>query len=87
MRLGSLATLTTFGMAIAAGLSVFSFWWTLIPAFISGSLAVANGPGYDIVMQANREGRLSVMPRMIGVAMGARLATGGALYWVARWLS
>jgi hypothetical protein len=73
--------------AMAAGAGYFSFWWALIPAFFAGSLAVSNGPGFDIVMSANREGRLGVFPRVLALSFLPWLIVAGAVYWVTALIS
>jgi hypothetical protein len=80
--LGCIFTVVAIATAIAAGLGNFSFWWALIPAFIAGGFSLSNSPGYDIVIQANREGRLGVFPKMLSVHFLAQIALSGAAYWI-----
>lgn len=87
MTLGCIAQVLAVAVAAALGLERMSFWWCLIPAFIAGSLAVSNGPSFDLVMSANKEGRLSVLPLMILRHSLPWLAVSGAVYWIARALS
>jgi hypothetical protein len=75
------------GTAVAAGLGYFSFWWTLIPAFFAGSFALFNGPGYDTIMRANREGRTGVFPTMLAVSIAAHLLSASAAYGITRLIS
>jgi len=82
MSLGCFAQVATLATAILAGLGHFSFWWTLIPAFLAGSFQVSNGPGFDIVMTANRDGRLSVFPRLLFFNVLPWLALAGIVYWI-----
>jgi hypothetical protein len=87
LSLGRIFQLVVVVTAIAAGLGYFSFFWTLIPVFVAGSLAVSNGPGFDVVIQANQDGRLGVMPLMILRRMLPWLAVAGIVYWIARALN
>lgn len=87
MKLGCFSQIATLTTAIAVGLGYFSFWWMLIPAFLTGSLSISNGPGFDIVMRANQEGRLSVFPMMIVAHILPWLALSGVIYWVTTALS
>lgn len=84
MKLGSLATLITLGVAIAAGLDKFSFWWVLIPAFFAGSLALSNGPHFAAVLDANRRGSLTLFPMLLAIYCGGMIALGGAAYGLTR---
>lgn len=82
-------------MALAAELGDFSFWWTVIPAFLAGSFSVSNRPGFDIAVRANKGARLDVSPRDAGhkhfaVASGCRghvLDHCGALFKLTRYLA
>ena len=65
MKLQTIAAFIVIGLAIAAGLEKLSFWWVLIPVFGAGSLSLSNGPGFDLVVRANQEGRLGVFPRLL----------------------
>ena len=79
--LGCLSMLAVVVTAIAAGLDKFSFWWVLIPVFFAGSFSLSNGPGFDMVIEANRQGRLGVFPKMLGFQCAVWLAVAGAVYW------
>ena len=82
MKLGCLSQVATLATAIAAGLGHFSFWWTLIPAFLAGTFQLSNGPGYDLVLEANKQGRLSVFPMMLASNIVPWLGVAGLAYWI-----
>lgn len=82
MYLGCLSQVATLVAAIASGLGYFSFWWALIPAFLAGSFQISNGPGFDIVMNANRNGRLDVFPRLLFFNILPWLTLAGIAYWI-----
>ena len=79
MVLGCLSTLALFGVAIAAGLGHFSFWWAAIPAFFAGSFMLSNGPHYGSIIEANRRGQVWYFPMMLTVTVAGYLATGHRL--------
>lgn len=85
--LGCLSILAVIATAVGAGLGKYSFWWVLVPVFFAGSFSLSNGPGYHLVMQANREGRLGLFPRMLAFHIVVQLAVAGALFWVTNALS
>ncbi|HSX57163.1 MAG TPA: hypothetical protein VLG14_17795 [Sphingomonas sp.] len=87
MKFGCLFLVTTFITAALAGIGHFSFWWSLLPAFLSGSFYLADGPSYGTILRANQEGRLTVFPMMLAFSMLAPMAMAGGIYWIARALS
>lgn len=82
-----LAILGVISTAIAAGLGYISIWWVLIPAFAAGSLSLSGGPGFEIVMQANREGRTSVMPIMLATRTAIYFVLAGTAYGITHLLA
>lgn len=87
MVFGCISTLALVATAIAAGLGYFSFWWILIPAFFSGSFSLSNGPHYNQIIEANRQGRLGFFPVMLILSVGFSVAAAGAVYWLTGVLS
>lgn len=81
MGLGCLFQIAVAAVAAAAGMGYCSFWWTLIPLFVAASLSVSNGPGFDLVMRANQEGRLGTLPMLIMAHMLPLAAIAGVIYW------
>ncbi|MBB6469266.1 hypothetical protein HNQ96_005155 [Aminobacter lissarensis] len=77
-----MAIIATVASAIASGLGYFSYWWVLLPAFLAGALSLANGPGYGLVIDANRRGRLGVFPWLLAVNTVPWLLVAGAVFWV-----
>jgi hypothetical protein len=77
-----LSQVAVLAAAIAAELGCFSFWWTVIPAFFAGSFQISNGPGFDLVLTANRDGRFSVFPIMLMTNILPWLAVAGIAYWI-----
>lgn len=83
--LGCLSIIASIITAVAAGLGYFSFWWSLIPAFLAGSFALANSPGHHAaIVRANQEGRLSVFPIALLSTTGMMLAICGVAFWITR---
>ena len=82
--LGCVSTIASLGMAIAAGLGYFSFWWVWIPSFLAGSFALSGGPHYGAILEANEEGRLGVFPMALVGTVGVSLALAGVAYWLTR---
>jgi hypothetical protein len=82
MKLGCLAQIAVIAVAIMTAVFDYSFWWDLIPAFAAGSLQISNGPGFDIVERANREGRLGVFPFLLLTNILPWLAVAGVVYWI-----
>jgi hypothetical protein len=80
--LGCLSTLALVAAAIGAGLGHYSFWWTLLPGFLAGSLSLSNGPAYSTIVRANEEGRLGVFPVALAFSIAVHLALAGAAYWI-----
>jgi len=76
------AIIATVATAIASGLGYFAFWWVLLPAFLAGALSLANGPGYGLVIDANRQGRLGVFPWLLAVNTLPWLLVAGVVFWV-----
>lgn len=87
MLFGCIFQIAMLATAILAGLGNFSFWWTLIPAFFAASLSISNGPGFDLVIHANQEGRLAVLPRLLIFNILPWLALAGAAYGITSALS
>lgn len=87
MKLGCLSQIVTLATAIAAGLGFYSFWWVLIPAFLAGSFQISNGPLFDRVIEANREGNLTFFPTMLALNVVPWIGIGGAVFWVTRVLN
>ncbi len=81
--LGCLSLLAAIALGTAAGAWHWSFWWAVLAAIIAGSFSVSNGPAFQMVMTANKEGRLGVMPRLIAFHSIVPLALAGAAYWAA----
>lgn len=81
--IGGISFLALLGVAFASGYWGISWWWILIPAFLTASFNISNGPSYGLVMQANREGRLSVFPQILGCHMLACLPVAFFVRWVA----
>ena len=84
MRLGCFLYLVAIGLGAASATWGWSFWWAIAAAFLAACLHVAGGPAYDTVRTANREGRLSVMPRVVAMHILPPLALAGISYWIAR---
>lgn len=82
MKLGCLSQIAVVAVAIAAGVYSLSFWWTLIPAFLAGSFQLSNGPGYDLVIRANREGRLGTFPMLLLVNITPWVLIAGIVFWI-----
>lgn len=80
--LGYFSKFVMIGVAVAAGMGAFSFWWALIPVFLAGSLALSNGPHYEIVMRANERGSLTIFPLMLVIYCAGQLALAGIAYWI-----
>jgi hypothetical protein len=81
---GCLSTIATLALGVAAGLGKFSFWWTLIPAFVAASFLLAQGPAHNMIIRANEEGRLGVFPSLLAINTAAQLALAGVAFWIAR---
>ena len=84
MLLGCLSQIATLVTAIGAGLGKLSFWWIRIPAFLAGSFEISNGPLFDRVIVANKEGRLWFFPAMLVVNVLPWIGIGAAAFWVSR---
>ena len=82
--LGCLSQAAVVATASLAGLGYFSFWWILLPVFFAGSFEISNGPGFDIVMENNRKGKLGVFPMLLAGQMLLWLAVAGTTYWIAK---
>lgn len=82
MKLGCLAQVAVLAVAIMTAVFGYSFWWALIPAFAAGSLQISNGPDFDIVERANREGRLGVFPFLLLTNILPWLAVAGVAFWI-----
>lgn len=84
MILGSVAFFALVVVAIGSGAAGWSAWWMLVPAFLGAVLNIVNNPAsYSLVMAANREGRLGVMPFAILSRMLVLLLLAFALRWIA----
>lgn len=81
MLLETIAIIATLALGAASGAWGWSFWWAVGAAFLAASFHITNGPTYDRVMTANREGRFHVMPLMIGVGMVPLLLVSGCARW------
>jgi hypothetical protein len=81
---GCLSQVAVLASAIAAALGYFSFWWVAIPVFLAGSFQISNGPGFDVVMDANRQGRFGVFPMMLVGNILPWLAVAGVAYWITK---
>jgi hypothetical protein len=82
MKLGCLAQVAVLAVAITTAASGYSFWWSLIPAFAAGSLQISNGPGFDLVQNANRDGRLAVFPMLLAANILPWVAVAGVAFWI-----
>ena len=80
--LGCLSQIFVLVTAIFSGLGYFSFWWAVIPSFFAGVFQISNGPGFDLALTANREGRVSVFPIMLLANFLPWLGVAGAAYWI-----
>ena len=78
--LGCLSTIAVIAAAVGAGLGKFSFWWVMVPVFMAGSLSLSNGPAYDLVLTANRDGRVGVFPRLLAAHCLGQFALAGVAY-------
>lgn len=83
MWLQRISFVALLGVAIASGYGGISWKWLLIPAFLFASLNISNGAAYDVIMRANREGRLSVFP----ITLGCQILTVLPLAFLVRWLA
>jgi hypothetical protein len=54
---------------------------------VAGSLHISSGPGFDIVMSANRAERLGIFPRMLFFHVLLYIMAGLAISWLAGALS
>lgn len=61
--------------------------WLLLSSLVVGSFKVASGPSYDLVIQANAEGRLGVFPRLLFWAGAISAAVAFAVALIARWIA
>ena len=75
--------LVTIGCAIYAGLAGASLWWLLIPAFVAGSFQLSNGPWFDRVVTANRDGRLGLFPMALAIHTLVVFALAATAAWIA----
>lgn len=82
--LGVLAFLGLIAAAIGSGLAGWSAWWLVVLAFVGAALNIVNNSAsYNLVMAANRQGRLSVLPFFIVSRMAILLALAFAVRWIA----
>jgi hypothetical protein len=84
MKLQSLAAAVVVGLAVWSGIGGDSFWWVLIPAFFAGSLGLSNGPHYAAVVEANRQGSLTLFPMMLAIYWISYTALAGLVYGLTR---
>ena len=84
---GCLTFAISLAAAVAAGLGYFSFWWTLIPAFFAGSLALSNGPYYSAVIAANERGNLWLFPVQLIIHVGGVLIGCGVAFGLTQWIA
>jgi hypothetical protein len=84
MVLGTTAFIALMAVAIGSGTAGWSAWWLLALAFVGATLNIVNNPAsYSLVMEANRAGRLGVMPIAIVSRMAVLLALAFAVRWIA----
>lgn len=69
--------------AIGAGLWNWHWAWAAIACFLVGSFSLSNGPSYDRVVAANKEGRLSVFPTILLAKMLPYVVLALFTYWFA----
>lgn len=62
-------------------------WWLVIALLFAASLSVTNGPSYQKVIIANRQGRLGVFPHLIFWHAVSRLPMIGIIYGIGKLLS
>lgn len=82
MKLQTLITLIAVAMAVWAWTSGFSFWWTLVPTFFAGSLALSNGPHYAAIIEANARGSMTLFPLLLAIYWAGYIALAGFAYWL-----
>ena len=85
--LAHISGIAVLAVAIMAGLDKLSFWWILLPVFLAASFSISSGPGFDLVMQASREGRPGVFPKMLGCHFVVMLAFGAAIFGITKALA
>ena len=84
MILGTTAFFALIAVAIGSGVAGWSPWWLIVPAFIGAVLNIVNNPAsFSAVMDANRAGRLGVMPFAIVSRMLILLVLAFAVRWIA----
>lgn len=83
--LGCAADIGMIALATLAGLKGLSLWWAMIVAFVAGSFALSNGPGFETALRANEEGRLSVFPSLLAANVLPRMILCGVVYYVSHW--
>lgn len=80
--LQGISFIATIVVAIWGGIVGWSPWWILLPSFFTGSFGLANGPGFDLVMTANREGRLGTFPFLLFGHTLPIFLFGLLLWWI-----
>ena len=85
--MGCAADIGMIVLAALAGTKGISLWWAMIVAFIAGSLALSNGPAYDLVVRANEEGRLKVFPSLLAANVVPRMMLCGVVYYLSKYLA
>lgn len=79
-----LAFVVLLGFAGAAGALGWAFAWVVVASAIMAAFSMSIGPAFDLVMTANREGRLGVFPRMWFLRTLPYLAIASAVYFIAK---
>ncbi len=84
--IGCLTQIISLGTAVSAGIGYINFWWTLIPAFFAGALALSNGPHFNAVVEANKRGNFWLFPANLVIYVGSVLVGCGIAFGVTRWI-
>ena len=84
MRFGCLITLVAAGSSFASGYAQWPIVWAILAALLAGALFMGNGPSYELVERANREGRLSVLPMMWALNSLGPLVVSTVFWFVGR---
>ena len=87
MQLETISKLTLVAVAIAAGLGYFSFWWTIIPAFLGGSFTLANSNQYNRIVEANMQGNVTYFPKMLAIQFAGLMIPAAICFWIARFFA
>ncbi|KQN09804.1 hypothetical protein ASE85_02365 [Sphingobium sp. Leaf26] len=81
--IANISFLALLAVAVASGYAGISWWWMLIPAFLTAVGNIVGGPSYDRVIAANREGRLSVFPITLSIYILLTLPVAFFVRWIA----